>query len=136
MECIHPKVCNICGGHVIYTSNSAIYNGREFGSGRCYLCTACGAYVGTHVPRPTEALGILADDEMRDMKMKCHKIFDEMWKNESTSRKRHRKRQESYKRMAVALHIPVRECHFGYFDMDMLQNAYEWLQSEAESEEV
>ena len=42
----HPTRCNICGGAVTYGSNSRIY-GREYGSGYCYLCEQCGAYVGS-----------------------------------------------------------------------------------------
>ena len=57
-----PEVCNLCGGKVIYTSNARVYHGREYGSGYCYLCLACGAYVGTHKPHPKEALGLLADE--------------------------------------------------------------------------
>ena len=56
----HPTRCNICGGPVTYGSNARIY-GREYGSGYCYLCERCGAYVGTHKPRPREALGLLRD---------------------------------------------------------------------------
>ena len=48
--CLYPKTCNICGGEVIYTTNDKIY-GKRYGSGYCYLCTNCGAYVGTHRPR-------------------------------------------------------------------------------------
>lgn len=75
----YPKVCNICGGKVIYTSNADIY-GKEYGSGKCYLCTSCRAFVGTHKPRPREALGILADANMRKGKVMCHEIFDTKWK--------------------------------------------------------
>ena len=60
----HPTRCNICGGRVTYGSNARVY-GREYGSGYCYLCERCGAYVGTHKPRPREALGLLADESMR-----------------------------------------------------------------------
>ena len=117
---LHPIKCNICGGRVIYTSNSAIY-GHPYGSGKCYLCTNCGAYVGTHRPRPTEALGILADKQMRDGKIICHTLFDKLWKG-----KRHavRLRRYYYDRLAAELNIPVSECHFGYFDLPMLRKAY------------
>lgn len=57
---LQPTVCNLCGGKTILTSNSIIY-GKQYGSGKCYYCTKCGAFVGTHVPRPTIALGILSD---------------------------------------------------------------------------
>lgn len=72
---LHPKICNICGGKVIYVTNDRIY-GKKYGSGYCYLCQNCGAYVGTHKPRPKEALGLLANRFMRETKMKCHEIFD------------------------------------------------------------
>lgn len=121
---LYPTICNLCGGKVIYTSNSVIY-GREYGSGKCYLCTNCGAYVGTHKPRPKEALGLLANKEMREMKVKCHSLFDERWKS-----KKHKSRRKAYEQLANQLKIPVSECHFGYFDMDMLNKAYEILRKE------
>ena len=40
----HPTVCNICGGKVSYVSNARVY-GSRYGSGWCYLCESCGAYV-------------------------------------------------------------------------------------------
>ena len=67
---LQPTGCNICGGKVEYISNDKIY-GRRYGSGYCYHCTKCGAYVGTHKSRPRIAF-----------------------------------------------------CHFGYFDLDMLNSAY------------
>lgn len=127
---LYPTKCNLCGGSVIYVPNSRIY-GREYGSGKCYLCTKCGAYVGTHKPRPREALGILGNFEMRNMKMKCHELFDRKWKNEPTSRKKHIARQKAYRRLAEKLNIPYSECHFGYFDMDTLNKAYEILKEES-----
>lgn len=77
---LRPTKCNLCGGNVIYTTNDRIY-GKKYGSGYCYLCTACGAYVGTHRPRPKEALGILANERMKKGKRVCHEIFDKLWKN-------------------------------------------------------
>lgn len=131
---LFPTECNICSGKVIYTSNSKIY-GREYGSGKMYYCTECGAYVGTHEPRPKEALGLLANKEMRDMKIKCHDLFDRKWKNEPTSRKRHIARKKAYKELSERLQIPIEECHFGYFDMDMLNRAFEILESEVSGNE-
>ena len=123
---LHPTICNLCGGKVIYASNSLIY-GREYGSGKMYLCTKCGAYVGTHKSRPEEAFGVLADKEMRDMKMKCHALFDEKWKNQKNRRKA---RKKAYKELAERLGISVDKCHFGYFDMDLLNKAYAILKGE------
>ena len=128
---LHPTKCNLCGEKVIFTSNARIY-GKEYGSGKCYLCTSCWAYVGTHKPRPDEAMGILADAEMRQMKMKCHELFDKRWMAE---RNRRKARNKEYEALANYLGIPVEECHFGYFDMDMLNKAYDYLRLESESDE-
>lgn len=125
---LYPTTCNLCGGKVIYTSNAQIY-GKEYGSGKCYYCTCCHAYVGTHKPNPRIALGILADAEMRAMKMKCHELFDSMWKGKPSKGANKNPRQKLYKWLAEELNIPVSECHFGYFDMNMLNKAYEILKA-------
>ncbi len=113
---LQPTVCNICGGKVEYISNDKIY-GRRYGSGYCYRCTKCGAYVGTHKSRPRIAFGILANKEMREMKMACHEVFDALWDSP-------KKRKRLYKKLAKRLNIDVADCHFGYFDLDMLNSAY------------
>lgn len=124
---LQPKMCNICGEEsVIFTSNKIIY-GKEYGSGKCYYCTECGAYVGTHKPRPTEALGLLANKEMRDMKMKCHDIFDAIWKEKETRKEQCQARNELYVRLAKEMSMDVEECHFGWFDIDKLNKAYNIL---------
>lgn len=123
---LQPTTCNLCSGEVIYTSNSRIY-GSEIGSGKCYLCLECGAYVGTHIPRPKEALGILADERMRGLKMECHKIFDKQFLCAHNVYQMRKLRKRAYKKMAEILDIPVSECHFGYFEMDMLQKSYKFL---------
>lgn len=116
----HPTRCNICGGRVTYGSNARIY-GREYGSGYCYLCEQCGAYVGTHKPRPRKALGLLADEPMREGKKMCHAIFDSFWKRKPKAGK---KRHDLYCWLAHEMEMPVEDCHFGYFDIDQLRRAY------------
>ena len=123
---VHPKTCNICGGSVIYTTNDVVY-GRKYGSGFCYLCENCGAYVGTHIPRPKEALGLLAYEQMRKGKMMCHDLFDQLWKGKPHQG---RKRQNAYKWLADKMQIPVTDCHFGYFSIEQLRKAYKILKKE------
>ncbi len=77
--------------------------------------------MGTHNPRPREALGILADDSMRRAKMLCHEIFDVLWKGKKHAS---RKRSAAYGELAKRLGVPLAECHFGYFDLPMLRKAY------------
>lgn len=123
---LEPKTCNLCGGRVIYTSNSVIY-GKEYGSGKCYICTDCGAYVGTHKPRPKEALGILSNSDMRELKKKCHDLFDAKWMGMGSLKERRKARKNEYKALANAMGIEVSDCHFGYFDLAQLKKAHEIL---------
>lgn len=112
---LYPQNCNLCGSKVIYTTNDKVY-GKRYGSGYCYLCTNCGAFVGTHKPRPREAMGILANEEMRDLRKQCHTLFDRLWKSKS-------QRNKCYSMLAKKLNIPATECHFGYFDKEQLETA-------------
>ena len=70
---------------------------------------------------------------MRSMKMKCHRLFDRQWENEPTSRRKHLARRKAYEELAARLNIPVNECHFGYFDMDMLVKSYNLLSQEEQA---
>ena len=117
---LSPRKCHICGGRVEFVSNDVVY-GRCFGSGKCYLCTSCGAYVGTHVSTPWRALGTLADGTIRAKRVKCHELFDTLWKGKSNSSF---KRDVAYSELARRLGIAEQDCHFGYFDSCTLDKAY------------
>lgn len=125
----HPTVCNLCGGRVILCSNARIYHGREYGSGLCYYCLKCGAYVGTHKPRPKEAMGLLADEPMRRGKKMCHDLFDPLWREK---KKANHKWNSAYRWLAGEMGIPVEDCHFGYFDIHQLRQAYRILKRRCE----
>lgn len=116
-----PTKCNLCGGAVKYVSNAEIY-GRQYGSGYAYLCSVCGAYTGTHKPRPKDALGLLANAEMRRLKVECHDLFDAHWTN-------YEERCEMYRWLAKQMGISVRDCHFGHFDTEHLKKAKRILES-------
>lgn len=121
----YPTVCNICGGKVDYVSNEEIY-GRKYGSGYAYLCSRCGAYVGTHKPQPKVALGILANADMRRLKIECHDMFDSIWKTSGD-------RASLYEWLANEMGIPLKDCHFGYFDLQQLNRAKEILKNYSQS---
>lgn len=115
-----PVTCSYCSSDVIYTSNAAIY-GKEYGNGRVYKCTGCDAYVGVHTGTDIP-LGRLANRELRQLKKKCHSLFDPAWKGKKV------KRRQAYSILAFKLGIPVHECHFGWFDKDLLTKAINVLQ--------
>lgn len=120
----YPNVCNKCGGKVVFIDNKQVY-GRSYGSGKCYLCTRCKAYVGTHnTGKKDKALGLLADERMRKGKIYCHELFDKQWKYQG------KKRGQCYKELANKLGIDIKCCHFGHFDLETLRRAYIILKKE------
>lgn len=116
-----PVICSYCSSEVIYTSNAVIY-GKEYGNGRVYKCTGCDAYVGVHTGTDIP-LGRLANKELRQLKKQCHALFDPTWKAKKI------KRRQAYSILAMRIGIPVNECHFGWFDKDLLIKAIEVLQA-------
>lgn len=114
--------CNICGSDEIRkTKNDEIY-GRIYGRGDIFLCDNCRSYVGCHPDgRP---LGLLANREMRDLKVKCHSLFDPIWKNKEVPR------GKLYGRLSNILKINKKDCHFGHFDVDMLNECLSIFQDE------
>lgn len=102
----HPKRCPLCDGKVEYVSNSKIY-GKEYGNGKCYKCIKCGAYVGVH-NNTDIALGILANKEMRQLKIQCHNYFDKLWRNK-------KERNELYYKLSKLMNISKEHCHFRTF---------------------
>ena len=123
MKKLEPiTVCPYCGGEVILTSNKELY-GREYGKHpRCYLCKNCKASVGVHPNnRP---LGILANAELKELKMKAHRLFDPYWKSKKM------KRQEAYRKLASKLNIAYDNCHIGYFNKPMLLKVIKILETD------
>lgn len=113
-----PTVCPFCGHQVTKVSNAIIY-GKQYGSGMCYKCTHCDAYVGCHPDG--QPLGTLANKETRELRKKCHSIFDVVWKLGGIDR------NKCYKILAERLGIPREDCHFAHFDIPMLKKALDIL---------
>ena len=118
-----PEVCRHCGADVVFTSNAAVY-GKKYGNGKCYKCTKCDSYVGVH-DGTNVPLGILANMEERELKRKCHVLFDPVWKNNARIN-----RDQAYGRLASVLGIPISKCHFGHFDKNMLYHCLTILKRE------
>lgn len=118
---LHPKICNICGGKVEYTRLQNIYGSYlKYGekSGFCYHCKSCDATVGTHKNSPKDALGLLADPKMRELRQRNHDMFDKFWKNRQ-------QRSKFYNKLAEEMGIPPEECHFAWFSIEELEKSYQ-----------
>lgn len=132
MSKLCPKKCNLCGGYVIFINNSRVY-GRKQNSGKMYICTKCGASVGTHKSNRRIALGILANEEMRDLRVKCHSILDKRLRF-FPKIDRNKERKRMYYELAEKLEIDVKDCHFAHFDLETLKRAYEIMKEELSKE--
>lgn len=118
-----PTKCSNCGSSKVrYTTNDEIY-GRIYGNGGCYLCDDCKAYVGVHNTKSKKPLGRMANKELRELKMACHKKFDPLWKNTNF------KRTDCYGYLASKLGLHLRETHFGWFDKEYLEKALSILEN-------
>jgi hypothetical protein len=113
-----PDTCNICGGSVRLVNNETIY-GKPYGKyPYVYYCSACGAYVGVHPDN--SPLGILADKEMRELRSRCHELFDKTWKNKT-------QRTINYGKLAMKLR--VRKAHFAWMSKEELRKAIKILEA-------
>lgn len=85
-----------CGSSSHPDSNSKIYNGKEYGNGRIWLCDRfpeCRGSVGTHPDgRP---LGTICDPETKALRMQVHDLIDPLWQNQ-THRSKNRARGSVY----------------------------------------
>jgi hypothetical protein len=102
------NAAKLVGGNVIYPHRRDLYE-KKF-----YQCAPCDAYVGCH-PGTTDALGRLADADLREAKMAAHAAFDPIWK---TGQK---KRGSAYAWLCDQLGIEKKDCHIGMFDVAMCE---------------
>jgi hypothetical protein len=76
-----------CGSSASLKSNALIYNGKEYGNGKVWLCDrfpACRGSVGTHPDgRP---LGTIPDEETKKLRIKVHALVDPLWKSQGVPR--------------------------------------------------
>jgi hypothetical protein len=112
-EILSGKICPYCNRKTDYIDSSIIY-GSSYGM--VYACYNCNAWVGVH--RGTdEALGRLANKELREAKKLAHLYFDQIWQKKLLSR------QQAYSWLSSVLSIAPKYTHIGMFDLDLCKNA-------------
>ena len=79
------------------------YVGRYHGSGKSY--------------------GIIADADLRKLKMEGHKHFDQLWAEGPN--KRFESRQAAYDWLSKQMNIPIERTHFGMFFPELCRQAIE-----------
>lgn len=122
-------ICPYCRQPAVLVKGDHIYPHRmDLYQLNFWNCDPCFAYVGCHKKGAkvdgvksdgTIPLGRLADPYLRRAKSQAHAAFDPIWKNN------HLTRSEAYKRLAIQLGIPKKECHIGMFDIEMCMKVVE-----------
>ncbi|NIA02348.1 MAG: hypothetical protein GWP15_03115 [Nitrospirae bacterium] len=105
LRIIRGKTCPYCKGKTELIDSVKVY-GRSYGM--MYMCWGCKAYVGTH-KGTKNALGRLANKELRKWKNRAHAEFDKLWEGKMG------KRSKAYRWLSNKLKIPHIYTHIGMF---------------------
>jgi hypothetical protein len=107
------KICPYCNKPTQLVDSEIVY-GTSYGL--IYLCKPCKAYVGVH--KGTEqALGRLANEELRELKKETHRYFDNLWNRKiEEGYSKSKSRKLAYTWLSEQMNIPFDECHVGMFD--------------------
>lgn len=103
------EVCPYCNKPATFSTSLQFY-GKNYGT-NVYHCDDCDARVGTH-GKGKRALGTLANKELRDLRMTCHRLIDPYWRTKKMSRRR------VYERLAAFMEISAQEAHIAMFNED------------------
>lgn len=112
-----PTICPYCGSPVNFRDSKMIYG---ISYGMVYICSQypkCDAFVGVH-KHNKEALGRLANHELREWKKKAHRYFDPIWEYRKKRTNDLNSLSKAYLWLANRLDINVESCHIGMFDVD------------------
>jgi hypothetical protein len=111
------KICPYCGRKTVYVDSIEVYKKKSFGM--IYLCRPCQAWVGVH-KGTNNALGRIANSELREAKKEAHFYFDKLWAAKiKTGLTKGHARGKAYKWLASQLGISGAETHIGWFDVEM-----------------
>ncbi len=99
-------ICPYCKRPSVLTDSKEVYS-KSYGL--IYLCRPCNAWCGTH-KKSNQALGRLANAELREAKKLAHQHFDFLWKEKLFTR------SEAYAWLSIKLNIPPKYTHIGMFN--------------------
>ena len=107
--------CPYCGSDVVLKEASIISKKFAKYNEHIWMCSnypECNSYVGCY-PNTTTPRGRLANPRLRTLKKEAHKQFDKKWREGDMTR------EEAYIWLANNLHISLKDCHIGMFDVQM-----------------
>lgn len=102
--------CPYCGAAMTLRPATDIYK-DYFGDGQLYVCNQypkCNTYVGTH-PGTREPLGIPANGDLRNLRIRAHRTFDQIWQTGIMTR------DQAYRWMADSFCLKLKDAHIGCY---------------------
>jgi len=117
--------CPYCNKTPRWVDNTEIYGKRYGKSYMMYWCKPCDAYVGCH-NNTKEALGTLANKELREWRKKAHAAFDPLWKSNKIER------WWAYHKLDTYF---GKEMHIGETDIETCKQIIEWVKNTFDKEE-
>jgi len=109
-------ICPYCKKEARWCENKEIY-GKNYGvSYMCWLCKDCDAYVGCH-QNTKKPLGSMANQNLRDLRVECHQMFDRLWKDGKMTR------DQAYRWMQRNMKLPEERAHIG----ELRESGCKWL---------
>lgn len=112
---LEGPACPYCGEKSILRPASYIYTGRPDIEKNMWVCKnypECDSYVGTHGHGAWQnfPMGILANRGLRDLKKRCHTLFDHQWKARKVPRGR------MYVWLQITMGLSEPDAHIGELD--------------------
>lgn len=113
-------ICPYCNSKTEYIDSEYIYRTSY---GMIYICKPCDAYVGVH-KGTNNALGRLANRELRTAKKEAHNFFDKIARTDLALEvgkefvQIKNPRNKAYAWLAKELDLPIKLTHIGMFDIE------------------
>lgn len=103
---MEKEKCPYCNKEVKIVHSTVIYGpGHDYGNMKCCAnFPACDSYAGMGAS--------LADAELRDLRKKCHALFDARWKHGGVSR------SQCYHWLKVSMGMKSKDAHIARFRKD------------------
>ena len=111
-------ICGYCDKKPELQTGAEVYGKHrpDLADLKFWVCVACDARVGCY-PYNTNALGRLANANLRGLRMAVHGELDKRWKQGDETR------DATYKWLREGMNIPAAHCHIGMFDEQQCNDA-------------
>ena len=108
-------ICHHCGQASKLVTGMEVYPHRpDLSTLHFYMCTPCGAWVGTHKGTKTP-LGTPANAALRVARSRAHAAFDPIWRDGKKSR------SVAYAWLSQQLGLSKSDTHIGMFSADQCE---------------